>query len=645
MLNLSLAILALFAAPLIFSLIPHKDRFLRLIDGFIFVAIGGMILIGILPETYHSGGWPIFLFLIGGMILPTVSERLLHSVRGPHSWALILGVLGIFLHAITDGAALSASPADFTSHDHHKHFIELSVILHRIPISLMVWWFVKPHMGKVAAYALLGLIALGTLIGYGATPYLLNSLHSYGFAWFQAFVVGSLIHVILHRMHAPNSGCAHTKQHNWAEGLGNLAGLLLLVSISMDHNHFHETAWLHSATDALLELSLESAPALLFAYIAAGLALAFLPASYVNWMSSGRSLSQSLRGMLVGLPLPVCSCGVVPLYHTLIQKGAKPAAALAFLIATPELGLDAILISLPLLGETMTVYRVLAAAILAIAVGFLIGRITPIRKQLAHGVDSEHERKKESWQARLTYGMREGLGDLVDHTGPWIVAGLLIAAAIYPLISAETFAWLPGWAQVPFFAVLGMPVYVCASGATPLIAVFLVAGVSPGAALAFLLTGPATNITTFGVLSQLHGRKVAFLFGLSAVSITIVLGYLTNWMLPGFQPLALGEQHAHSPWYQWFALVLLIGLFGFSIFRRGLRAFVSELFSNQSLHHHDHDHHDHDGHGHNDYHHDHGHGHHDDHQHHDEPQKAKGCDGHHKTASSEPIHALDKHAH
>ena len=136
---------------------------------------------------------------------------------------------------------------------------------------------------------------------------------------------------------------------------------------------------------------------------------------------------------------------------------------------------------------------------------------------------------------KLLGGIKTGLGTLVDHTGPWILVGLVVAALVGPLVKDSWLAGSDPYLQVVLFAMLGIPVYVCASGATPMVAVLLVGGVSPGAALAFLLTGPATNVVTFGVITDLHGRKAAVFFCVMMASFAVAIGLAVNYLFPVFE--------------------------------------------------------------------------------------------------------------
>jgi hypothetical protein len=178
---------------------------------------------------------------------------------------------------------------------------------------------------------------------------------------------------------------------------------------------------------------------------------------------------------------------------------------------------------------------------------------------------------------RLALGLKEGLVESVDHTAPWILVGMGMAALVEPLLAAEWLSRLPPGLDVPLFALLGAPSFVCASGATPLVAVLLHKGLSPGAALAFLITGPATSITTFAVLAKLHGRKVTLAFGGVVALTSIALGLALNALIPAQTGLAHQPHAEHEGLLEWAGLVLLGALFLASLLRQGPRAFLAQL--------------------------------------------------------------------
>lgn len=578
------SLIALAVGPLLYGFARRRNMMISLMDGFIFVTISGLVLLSILPESFLVGGWTTLVFVALGLFGPTALERSSRrSAKQTHIIALVLGITGLGLHALVDGTALVPH--------HHSMFIggetllPFAVILHRFPVGLTLWWLLRPSFGRTVATATLGLVGLATVAGYWLGPLMTFGLSSTGIAWFQAFVAGTLLHVVFHQPHFGEESCGCNKtarKNNRYEGLGALAGILLTAALVEGNHLFEGQDVIAQSSLTFWTLTRESAPALLLAYVAAGLLNAFLPPSSVQWLRKGSQWAQSLRGVALGLPLPICSCGVVPLYQTMIRKGVPATAGIAFLIATPELGLDAVLLSIPLLGGHMTLIRVIAAILVAVAVGRIVGGIIKSTGQDPALAEKESESQESSTvgiQHRLWSAVKVGFGEVVDHTAPWILVGLMVAAVAHPLLGSGILKAIPSALEVPLFALLGLPVYVCASGATPLVAVLLFNGTSPGAALAFLLTGPATNVTTFGLLTQLHGRRAALSFSLVIISMALVLGYLVNWLFPGAGTSQL-EQISVEPasTFEKFCLVLLMGVYLFSVVKRGARKFVAELF-------------------------------------------------------------------
>ena len=196
----------------------------------------------------------------------------------------------------------------------------------------------------------------------------------------------------------------------------------------------------------------------------------------------------------------------------------------------------------------------------------------------------------DEWLERLRGAVSVGFGQVLDETGPWILVGLAVAAALEPAFDAAWISQLPPGLEVALFAVLGMPVYVCASGATPLVAVLVAQGVSPGAGIAFLIAGPATNVTTFGVLKSLHGTRVALSFGLGILGLCVGLGWGADLILDGVfvAPLALGHEGGSSA-FTWACAALLALAFAVSVVRQGPRGFVGQVVKQASGENHSHE--------------------------------------------------------
>jgi uncharacterized membrane protein YraQ (UPF0718 family) len=573
---LVLSLLVLAVGPIVYQVSRFASATSAVLDGFVYATIIGLVLIYILPHSIGLGGWPAAVAAVTGLLAPTVLERRLHNMaRQVHSLALLLGLVAIALHAFTDGLALTTVTAsENATAVGGGHMLPMAILIHRLPIGLTVWFLLRPLYGIKAAVGTLLLVAAATAVGFASGDALAGVLENgNGFGVFQAFVAGSLLHVVLHRSY-PVVG-AGTDSARWQAGLGALGGGVLLWSMTSAHELGPQAL---VALNVLHSLALESAPALVFAYVAAGAVYGLLPRASLAWMSRGRSLSQALRGVAFGLPLPICSCGVVPVYRSLVVRGVPATAAMSFLVATPELSLDAVLISLPLLGSDMTIVRVVGAGLVALAVGWGLGRLVPAMPDAADP-PPEAQHHRESALQRLK-GVWAGMQEVIDSTVPWILLGLALAAAASPLLDAGWIASLPAGLEVELFALLGMPVYVCAAGATPLVAILILKGVSPGAALAFLLTGPATNVTTFGVLSQMHGRRVALAFGALITLLAVALGRLVN-ALPSLDTgqAAIGHSHIDGSALSQIALAVFVTLCILSLLRQGPRKFIGELFN------------------------------------------------------------------
>jgi uncharacterized membrane protein YraQ (UPF0718 family) len=564
LLLLSVVVLAL--GPVLYRAARTRSNGLALIDGFVVVAISGLVLLTIVPGSVRAGGWWALLFCALGLLGPTLLEQAFHGAwKQTHAATLVVAVVGLGFHSLLDGVALNITETD-------DSLLPLAVILHRFPVGLTLWWLVRP-IGRAAAIGVLAFLVVTTAVGFFLGPDLVVRFDSQAVAWFQALVAGSLLHVVLHR----GAPIQQRENSSWYEGIGSLAGVGLLVILFAGGDHHHGGGVGEVNVPAFLGLALESAGPLLLGYLLAGLVAEMLPTSAVRWMGRGNRLGQSVRGVIVGLPLPVCSCGVVPLYRALIRRGVPATAAMAFLIATPELGLDAVILSIPLLGTQMTVVRGVGAFLVALTVGWLVGRhVRANNTDQSCGCGTELG-SDAPLKDRLRSSLRTGFGEIVDDTGAWILLGLALAAMIQPLLRPEWFEAMPPGLDVVVFGLLGLPVYVCASAATPLVAVLLLAGVSPGAALAFLLTGPATNLTTVGVLSNLHGRRVALTFAVSMIALAVGLGYIVNVALPSTDlniPTPTSAEEASI--FQWICLAILALLFAFSLLRLGARRFFVE---------------------------------------------------------------------
>ena len=560
------ALLTLAAGPVLAAGAGQRRGFIPVLDGLVMAAIPALIFLEFVPSAVGEGNWGLLLALLVGFLVPLATERTTRGTNSrTHRWALLAGFCGFVVHAALDGAALAALPAGAPAS------LPLAAVLHRLPVGIGVWWLLTKEIDRRAGVVALAALMFATVGGYAFGAAAAGLVTGSGvLALFQAAVGGSLVHVVMHQR-GPVPSPLERRREGWGAILA-LALLLGVFATGASPGPDGATSFL----SRLYVIAAESAPALLLAYLCAGLLSAFLPQRSVRWMKRGGAVSQAGRGMVIGLPFPICSCGVVPLYRSLIQRGAPPAAAMAFLVATPELGIDAVLLSIPLLGPQVTVLRLATAALVALLVGWLVGGRLKAADRVPDSIAAPDE--QAGMLPRLAGALRTGTGDVVNHTAPWIILGLGVAALVTPLLESGWLGSLPPVADVFLFALLGFPTYVCAASATPLVAAFLATGLSPGAGIAFLITGPATNISTLGLVSSLHGRRAAIAFAVVMVTFAVAAGVAINAAFGALPVPSLASLTEELPsLLQQVSLVLLAGLFLRSVVRRGLRSFVGEL--------------------------------------------------------------------
>lgn len=570
-LYLLLSVLALASGPVLAHWGERTQAVVPVLRGLVLVGLGGLVLAHVLPHAVDLAGPLAIGLALLGVLLPIGIERLSARRAGPaRAWIERLAALGLAGHAFLDGAGLAAAsgPSGATG-------LALAIVLHRVPVSLFLWWLVRSERGPRAAMLVLLALALLTWLGAAAGEMVVLGAGGPAIGLLTAFLAGLLLHVLFGHRLGPSA------REPRLETAGGLLGLAV-VAFAPSSGHGLGSTY----GDRFVALALETAPVLVLGYALAGVVGVFLPQASLQWASRGGPLGRAARGVLFGLPLPICSCGVVPVYRGLVTRGLPPTAGLAFLVATPELGVESVLLSFPLLGAELTGVRLAAAALAALIIGVWVGRGLPSLSPTPDAVPITHRR---SLLNRGKAAVAFGFGEVVEHTALWIVVGLAVAAATEPAALGPLLEPLPAGADVVAFALAGMPMYVCASGATPLAAALIAAGASPGAALAFLLSGPATNLTTVGVLSQLHGRRAALSFAGSLLAVSVGLGWLLNLVWPASATVpAVGLTEDGPSALQVTALVVLgIAVFA-ALLRRGPQGLVATLWESSEAGEHDH---------------------------------------------------------
>lgn len=308
-----------------------------------------------------------------------------------------------------------------------------------------------------------------------------------------------------------------------------------------------------------------------------GFLKSIMPDALVERHLGGNDFRSVVKAALLGIPLPLCSCGVMPVAAGLRRQGAGNGPTTAFLIATPETGVDSIAVTYALLDPLMTVIRPVAAFFTALTAGALVSRLpeyTSPQELVAR--DRETCRccpsdgpartccERHSGHGRIRAGLRFAFNDLLADIGPALLAGVLIAGAI-SFFLPENFIMRHlgnGPQQMLVMLLIGIPLYVCATASTPVAAALALKGLSPGAALVFLLAGPATNAATILIVSRLMGARVAAVCVGVIAGVSLGLGMLTNALYGalgrGITGWTAAAQHTDGGWVAAAAATLLL---------------------------------------------------------------------------------------
>lgn len=297
-------------------------------------------------------------------------------------------------------------------------------------------------------------------------------------------------------------------------------------------------------------------PYILLGFLIAGVMHAFVPQRTMARHLAGTGWKASVKAAMIGVPLPLCSCGVLPTAIAMRRGGASKAASTSFLIATPQTGVDSIAATWSLLGPVFAIVRPVAALITSVAGGVAVGRTEkPAGMQCA---EAEEEPERVSFADKCINALRYGFVDLVGSIGSWLVIGLIVAALITVYVPSDFFSILGKAPLLSMIAalVIAVPMYVCATGSIPIAMSLMLKGLSPGTAFVLLMAGPAVNFASFTLISREMGRKSAAIYLCSIIAGALAFGLIIDYLMPSqWFAIAMDAHRVHgSHGISWFPL-------------------------------------------------------------------------------------------
>lgn len=328
------------------------------------------------------------------------------------------------------------------------------------------------------------------------------------------------------------------------------------------------------------------APWLLVGFFLAGVISILLPREYVvKAMGRSKGWRGVLNAVLIGIPLPICSCGVLPLTTGLREGGAGKGAVAGFLISTPQTGVDSILATYALMGPTFAIARPLAALMTGLLGGVAVNAITndSVEQSSAmqnstkcHHCCCKKEHKEESSQPNTIVRIfRTGYGELLGEIAFPLTIGLVISAIVTIWVPADFMVSILGnndWMAMPIMVLIGFPMYVCSTAAIPIAASLMTKGLTPGAAFVFLMVGPAINAASLATVSKLIGRYATIVYAIIIAVGAIICGMGINLLPPELLKVMVRVSDSHEiSLCNHVAAIILIACLGYHLIKKGLR--------------------------------------------------------------------------
>lgn len=329
---------------------------------------------------------------------------------------------------------------------------------------------------------------------------------------------------------------------------------------------------------------LASAPYLLLGLAVSGAIHELVPMTKVKKWLGGKNFGSVVKAALVGVPIPLCSCSVIPTAVTLRKGGASNASTSAFLISTPESGVDSISITYALMDLPMTILRPIAAFSSAFFAGLLQLKLNDFelpeeeiakteKKTCCH--KSAAKKQTVNPLSKVTGIFQYGFGKLSNDISGWLTIGLFLGALIQLVVPENFFQDLGMVQNRLLILAVGIPFYICASASTPIAVSLMLKGLSPGSAILFLLVGPATNISNIAVLQKYIGKKGVMINIFSIAFVALIFSFITDYLYMQFFQLqlneALGHEHAHHSWWEQACAIILVVLLAKGIYLENIK--------------------------------------------------------------------------
>lgn len=339
--------------------------------------------------------------------------------------------------------------------------------------------------------------------------------------------------------------------------------------------------------EEIFELINEMSPYLLLGFLLAGLMHSFVPNTLYTRYLSKNSFASVIYSALFGVPLPLCSCGVIPTAMSLRREGASKGAVVSFLVSTPQTGVDSIIATYSLMGLPFAIIRPFVAFITAIFAGQMVNIFDDDNNFSVINNSSKHSSVHKSFIEKIKEALEYAFIEMMEDIGKWLVIGLVIAGLITVFIPDSFFEVFKDNSilSILFVLLFSIPMYLCATGSIPIAVALMLKGLTPGAALVLLMAGPASNMASILVINKVLGKKTLAIYLITLILGAILFAFGIDNLLPRewFIPTITSENgdccNEGSSWFSIGCTILMCILL--------LNAFINKYRGKSHCHCHD----------------------------------------------------------
>ncbi|MBT3206975.1 MAG: heavy metal-associated domain-containing protein [Bacteroidetes bacterium] len=334
--------------------------------------------------------------------------------------------------------------------------------------------------------------------------------------------------------------------------------------------------------EELLILMNEMSPYLLLGFLIAGILHVYFPKDKVSKYLGKKKFSSVFNAALIGIPLPLCSCGVIPTGISFYKNGASKGSTTSFLISTPQTGVDSILVTYSLIGLPFAVIRPIVAFVTGIVGGSLVNKFDKNEENISVNIENKEVVQENKNSPTLKKIFKYSFVSFFDDIADWLLIGLFLAALISIMIPDNFFTnfQYSNYLSMPIVLLAAIPLYVCATGSVPIAMVLLMKGISPGAVLVFLMAGPATNIATITIIKNSLGKKTLLYYLFTIIGGSLFFGFIINQFLPkewffgniSNELVQHHDSHFQTDWVKYASTIILSFLLIYSFFKRNILA-------------------------------------------------------------------------